>query len=182
MIVYHLDRFKLLQEGQVIEYLRTPIHPEDLNQMVYDKYPKGLSHHGDLYYAREIEQQFISDSILENILEYERLLYYPNRPSRFQSIFTSPSLEQLRQWTETSTFKDRDYNICELEFRHQDFALLDSSWLKFNLNKPSFLTTSYRAKKYWSGQESDNPKYELLVQLPVNVIRCIPKSEFVLDH
>lgn len=181
MIVYHIDRLKSLKEGQTIEFLHPPIEPEVLRNLAIDRYPEGLSHHGDFYFGRMISKDFVSDSILENILEYERLLYFPERPSRFQSIFATNSIDQMNYWIQSNSFREWDFNICELEINHSNYALLDSSWYGFDVKAPSFLTTSYKAKNYWKGEITDNPKYELVVKLPVVVRKCTSKSQYIID-
>lgn len=83
MMVYHIDRGGFLCEGMVLSLSA-----------------EGLSLHGQHYWRSPSVKNpdDVNDFFIEHIFEEIRLAHYPDRPSRFQSLFGCPTMKQLRYW------------------------------------------------------------------------------------
>ena len=83
MIVYHIDRASSLRAG-----------------MTFSCNQYGLTRHGEKYWkaisATDISA--VNDALIEHIFEEIRLQFYPDRPSRFASVFACADLNQLNLW------------------------------------------------------------------------------------
>ena len=111
--------------------------------------------------------------------EYVRVTMFPHMPSRFQSIFALESIDLFQQWPELTRGK---YTIYEIEF-DSPHVCLDSCFLRGGLHFSK--QNSYQgfaagfmfdySQKYWAGIMTENPRIELLIAPPVNVIREVTK-------
>ncbi|HHX62151.1 MAG TPA: hypothetical protein GX707_15795 [Epulopiscium sp.] len=175
MIAYHIDRTNSLKEGDIIELqIFDDIKPAFLGQILNSNYPEGLSRHGGLYYISQSNQVNMKEFILENLLEYERLLKFPDKVSRFESFFASQTLDEALIWKSILSHNPLDkFTIWEVEFNHENYLHLDSSWLYCDIYNFSPLYTAFFANKYWSGETSENPKMELLIKPPIKIVKKV---------
>ena len=171
MFVYHIDRTKSLYINQVLSLENS----FELND-IFNIYNNSLSAHGINYLAQNISND-IPSFIWEIATEYVRILKYPQYPSRFQCLFAVENLEQLNCWK--SFFGNSTFQIVKLECTKA--YKFDANWItkpgSFNnyfktnkFNNISFAAYCYFADKYWSGQPSSSPYWELLVELPCKCI------------
>lgn len=178
MIFYHIDRSNELKVGQILNLQSDSNFYQDIK----DKYPDGLSHHGLLYYLKLADTSaftpndyaaFHSECIKEEVLENERLTNFPNKASRFQSLFTVKSYKHISNWINNyQSFKD--YNIFEINSNDYKDEY-DIKWIDKIIDHSP---TSYvYANNYWSGKHSDSPLLEVLIKLPVTIGK---KVEFCL--
>lgn len=181
MIAYHIDRRCSLQKGQTLLL--------DTNCQLgnaFNIYNNSLSHHGKYYLSTNLPPslepgflQINGSFVWEFALEYIRCLNFPKLPSRFQCIFGCQALEDTEMWK--NYFLSTGYtkmNIVKIET--DNVFLGDANWFSqkglyshFKTDKfgnISFSAYCYYANKYWSGEMTDNPKKELLITLPCNVI------------
>lgn len=172
MIFYHIDRYGYLSPGCEIKLLRPLVNPHYLNEVLMNTYPDGLSLHGDQYFARLGNPENNGNAFLENIFEMQRQLHYPKHISRFQSMFATDSIESALYWLERLK-SDRTPTVWEIDVQHDDYVKRDASWLKLDINKPSFLSAIHSAKSYWSGKFTDSPELEILIKLPARAMRKI---------
>ncbi|MEK3658189.1 DUF2441 domain-containing protein [Paenibacillus sp. FSL F4-0236] len=186
MIAYHIDRSNLLKEGMLINPVHPRINPELLAEVMNRRFPEGLSFHGNHYFARQANSFMNSDGnlisnnipsvnayLIDNIFEYERVINFPHRPSRFQSIFCSETVREARIWVEFFQLGP-EAKIWEVEIEHENYAKLDAKWLKGDINSLSFIKFSHFAQRYWSGEPNpDESQFELLLKLPVLVKRQV---------
>ena len=93
MIVYHADTHNLLHEGQCLKLrpARTPI---------YNLYPGGVSAFGERAFLRPCNTDQQTMQLIDTVFDYVRVLRFPDKPSRFTSVFASLSLEDSRTWRE----------------------------------------------------------------------------------
>ncbi|MEK3699367.1 hypothetical protein NYE33_20555 [Paenibacillus sp. FSL R10-2199] len=175
MIAYHIDRLGSLKAGETIRLRDVSLNPSILKDILDQRYPSGLSMHGDKYYATQANEGELQDILTENIYEYERRLHYPNLPSRFQSFFASETIETAMFWV--SRIGLHNYNLWEVEFSEDKYVKLDAAWLGIDKNNLSFPVAAYFSEKYWSGVASENPQWELLIQPPVRIIRIVKSSQ-----
>lgn len=170
---YHIDRLGLLKPNDLIELqLVNNINPEYLNEMLNIKYPLGLSNHGKTYCSCLNTEKNKNSYLIETFVEYERLLNFPNKFSRFQSFFAAETLEECIYWNNILN-PDNQFSVWEIEFEHDNFLKLDASWLKGDVSKQFFLYYSDFACKYWSGAVSEKPSLELLIKPPIRIVRKV---------
>ena len=168
-IAYHIDRLRTLHEGQVIQLNTT--HFSDMTE-ISKHFKNGLSEHGIRYFSdlnAFANIGYFNSTLIEHCIETMRLISFPNVPSRFQSLFAIPTLDELDSWEELYG----DYPIYEVEYDTNNSIQLDASNLKGGINEetgefsPCYLL-SY-AKNYLSGKIGENPKMEILIPLPVKI-------------
>lgn len=91
MIVYHADTHRQLQEGQILTLrpARTPIR---------HLYPQGVSSFGERVFLKPENEAQATMQAIEIMFDYVRQFCFPDKPSRFQSVFASASLEDSKAW------------------------------------------------------------------------------------
>jgi len=187
MVAYHIDRKGTLNDNMTINLITEFTGCQYLIDNCLERYPDGLSSHGQQYLlsdkiikSRESSISTIHELILENIREN----YYPHMPSRFQSFFAFPK-ESFAYWSKM--FGD-NYKIFEVEFNNN--ILLDANfysntitsshkldgtpiadWDKSGL--PSITKSMHLAHHYWNQKRCATPLLEYLCKPPINIIREI---------
>jgi hypothetical protein len=99
----------------------------------------------------------------EHYIEMLRMLEFPEEHSRFQSFFAFPKLEQAKDWAAGN----EDIQIFKVEgdsYEKRDMNLL-------NIN--SFHDLFSKGRKYWRGEKSENPDWEVLIEPPVEVVEKV---------
>jgi hypothetical protein len=171
MFVYHIDRANSMSINQVLSLE----NGFDLND-IFNIYNNSLSIHG-IHYLSQNPYNDIPSFLWEFAAEYVRILKYPQYPSRFQCLFAVENLEQLDAWK--TFFEKSNFQIVKLEC--SKIYKFDANWitkpgsfknyLKNNkFDNVSFASYCYFADKYWSGQPSPSPLWELLVPLPCKCV------------
>ncbi len=181
MRAYHIDRGSLLQEGQIINLQKFNDFGEYQNH--FDLlFPEGVSRHGNGHFggffnSNNASYEDIQSTIIEVVFEYERQIYFPDKPSRSQAFFALEKQEDIKCWG--NILSGYNYKIWEIEFEHSNFFKADGSLLKGILLKErrfSFLAISKYAHMYWSQcSNSDKSKiqWELLIKPPVKIVRQV---------
>ena len=167
MKLYHIDRSGHVKEGQVIELIKD--YYSDKTKSEYFK--DGLSSHGRIYFLAD---QVNKDFAIDAIYEYERMINYPNKLSRYQAFFAFDK-KGLISFIEKKQLEDNYYKIYEIDtddYESHDFNLI-KGW--------SHCVISNFAKLYWeSCVSSDNNNeaiYEYLVRLPITIGKEVKLSE-----
>ena len=175
LIAYHIDRAGSLQIGQTIQ----PFIQDNIYRVPHLS-NWGLSVVEDPLTAIETINTHNIEVQAENIRKDK----FPDMPSRFSSFFGIQELEHLSLWRNILHFTN-DAKVYEISY--EGFApLLDAKFLNvkacndiFN-DKPCLQSEIERTIKliesiylYWSGACSKNPLPELLIPLPVTVVREI---------
>lgn len=103
---------------------------------------------------------------IELVFELVRKASFPSMPSRFQSVFAFETL------SEAQNFKANNSKYPSLIYlvEGQRSVKLDMSLLKIGFNAAVGILL---AEKYWSGQQSEIPEWEVLIQPPIKIIRQI---------
>lgn len=164
---FAVDRAGTLMEGMVLELVRHPdVKPDFLQKHVDNLYPSGLSAHGEQYLLRKDSRGNIASPIIELLFENVRKAHFPDRPSRFQSIFACCSIDEARQFR--SSYGEINSPIWEIYTEGPVFKgnmrLLD--------NNQTTLVCSYLAHEYWSGHHGPaelSGLTEVVLELPVTV-------------
>ncbi len=185
MYVYHIDRKNILHLGDELKLspLQDYFSITDSNDQYLSPFTSGLSTHGIKYFAENFKSILSSDDLnsydIELFFEFIRQLHFPNKLSRFQSIFTVQEIAQLEKWGQ---LKVGNYQIVKLKVEHNNYSTHDASFLNrstlVNKNNPGyfkFSPGSYldNAFNYWNGSMSSDPKVELLIKPPVKVVEIL---------
>ncbi len=170
---YHVDRlgeiventsFNLETEYEYldIQCVREIYNESDAINTVKRLYPKGISNHGIrlLFIERSnTPEELIGrlGPLIENVFELVRRADFPDKPSRMESIFGWTSLK------EAENFRD-EYNGGRIFEISSERAFIGDQ--KFLSLTGTVIGTYEQARKYWSGERSQNPSLEVLIPLP----------------
>ena len=199
MVFYHYDRLSALSPGQKVElsrdYCKLGSQAEGVPVVLSEMFPEGLSMHGYHYLDVFVSESLIGVAGAESLsyalrelpsfqiewnLELVRRALYPELPSRCQSIFCLESVEEFLDWPELMTGEGQLVEILVPD--NGKCITLDSRMLSggFLKNGDGVLTGSLpadygQAKRYWSGEVSQAPRFEIVAELPVAVGRVIDR-------
>lgn len=164
-LFYSLDRLGTLNENIEVGLINyKDINPVELQQHVELLFPDGLSRHGERYFLRNDSSPRLSTPSIEILFEYVRRAYYPDRPSRFQSMFAFEDLNQAIEFK--ARYGNGQGTIWQIESKK--YLKADMGLLLFG---NTILVSSYLAHKYWKGEAGQNPIWEVLLMPPIRVIR-----------
>lgn len=167
MKLYHIDRNGHIHTGQKIV-----LNKDFYTEITENEYFKdGLSSHGLRYF---LDDAINKDYAIDAIFEYERMLNFNDKLSRFQAFYAFDA-EGAVEFIKSKYLEDNYYKIYEIE---------TDNFEKHNMNLVrgwSFCTISKFAKLYWSDGEDikkdRKPIYEYLVPLPVTIGKEVSLTE-----
>lgn len=143
---------------------------ENLQEHLYSMFPDGLSFHGWQYLLDR--HDFVKDAngvpyvkheyTVELLFEYQRRALFPNRSSRFQSFFAWQTIEDAK------SFATKDQPIYRLEC--DKYFKADQNLLTVGVQN---IACSHCAHRYWSGEATQFPKWEILLRPPVYIIEQV---------
>lgn len=180
---YTLDSVNGLSSScQVILGAYTPTQHEQavfLSQM----YPDGLSKHGYnyLYNPGPVMNDNSNESkalLIGLVFELVRLSHFPDKPSRYQSLFACQHLSEVRQFRELLADEQKSeqiriapiYEVITNGPVHRgDMRLLNSDCPVLELYRRAHLYWAGEAAPVKEGEKGDKPFWELLIPLPVVV-------------
>lgn len=200
MKLYHLDKDGTLSDGQKIELQSLENLTEEIQKSYFARdFQNGVSKHGQSYLSTELKpnplwwtpdgtplipacefesvKKHPDAQIIELVSELVRRCYFPSLPSRMTSLFAVKEISDLEEWPELG--RKPQTQIFEID-APDDTPKFDSrllcgglslcyagpSWF-IGLHVSGIFDAAYR---YWSGEISDNPRFEYLVQLPIGPI------------
>lgn len=172
MRYYTLDRTGRLSEGMILGLVRhLDVQPDFLLKHVDEMFPEGVTEHGNSYFLRGSRPANSVESAIELLFEYVRRSHYPDRPSRFQSVFAFASVE------ETQTFRKKHGKPTHVIWEVEATLSFKGNMGLLTLAS-SLLTLSWRAHEYWRGQPGKGvPElWECLLVPPVTIVRPIEES------
>ena len=167
-LFFTLDRLQSLKKGQVITLKKFDnISPPELQNHVDAMFPDGVSTHGDRYFLKNDSGPDTLNSQIELFFEYVRRAYFPEKPSRFQSVFGFEKLKQVVSFRERfGNGQGVIWKIKADRYFKADMSLL--------YHPETILVYSYFAHKYWAGEPGPDPLWEVLLIPPVQVVKkCI---------
>lgn len=203
MILYHLDRSNTFP-NEPSKQLLFPIETHntlDADQYFNLLYTQGIGKLGERYLNPFDEKiatwEEATDTCknfriytIEYVFEIVRLMHFQSLPSRFVSLFACQDIEGLKLWYEllknnrtdmsNATVKiikpQRKTHICDARWRDMPLTMKYDN----NTRIPMFNPFAYHewAKRYWNGEYTDNPRIEVLCELPVTVVKCISVHDF----
>jgi hypothetical protein len=142
----------------------------DLEKLAIELFPSGLSQHGKSHFldqclviptAQGPAPYVPNIPMIELVSELTRRTFFPEKPSRFTTLFAWASLE------EAFAFKKQygEGNIYEVEAETAFKADMNQLYLG-----GSGVGALFYAMKYWKGEAGSNPIWEYLLVPPVRVI------------
>lgn len=176
---YHVDRSRSLSKGSKIELVKEFTNVDIWNiDGLYSKkdaidrtlqlYDEGISSHGiqyllsqgvTIFHPNTTVPQNIApvEPMIEAIFELVRKSEYPDRPSRFKSMFAWCDLSQANDFREVSG----GGNVFEIEAN--DAFIGDQNLLRLG---GSVIGAYELAKQYWEGIQTNNAVLEAVLPLP----------------
>lgn len=203
MILFHLDRQNTFPSDKA-KQLSYPINITNTtaaNNLFRTIYPHGISKTGERYLSYfDVRSETFEQSketcfnyriyTIEYIFETVRSFLFPERPSRFTSLFACSDPKGIKYWYEllkNNTMDTSKASVKIIEPSGITFTA-DSYWR----DEPVSLSSSHmdwstfspfvyheRAKQYWRGKFTDHPSIEVLCELPVTVCENIPLQTFL---
>ncbi len=157
---YTVDRLNSLSEKQIIS-LNTSTSFDSVYPGIFNQYPEGLSQHGIRYLIEE--KNLDVNFYLELIFEYIRQKNFPDKLSRFQSLFAFKKISEAVKFNETFGNDKSDIWIIESD---------NSLKLDMNLmNTPhQCLELFNNAYTYWDEHSTSDPIWECLIKPPIKVL------------
>lgn len=133
-------------------------------------YPNGISKHGIQYLSEKFDfsksngKDYVSNMpMIELTFELVRKIKFPNKPSRFTSVFGCESYEMAEKFRqEYRNNQGKIYKVLAERWNRLD--------MKFLYVGPSILGNQIMAEKYWSEEPSSNPFWEILMTGNIEVI------------
>lgn len=203
-MLYHLDRSGSLREGATLGLVSSAsddlLRAEGAGAAVARMFPNGISQHGLRYLSTVCSRVFNAPffnlgslegepslAIIEQTFELVRRADFPGMPSRFQSMFCVDDPSDFDAWQEIAAAGGTLFEIVPANPAR--VARLDASFLKGGIAEIverwtvdacySFPSCAALAYRYWSGEMSESPKPEVLVELPATVaasLRTMPPT------
>ncbi len=166
---YHIDRLSQLRKGMLLKLTNySDITPKALQAHVDAMFPDGVTKHGQQYFISPTSIAKHTNSSIELIFEYVRRAHFPDKPSRFQSVFAFKTINDALAFQQK--VDNTNSMIWEVEARNSftaDMHLLSNSC--------TTLYCSFNANLYWEGKHSEMPFWEVLLEPPVKIISAIEK-------
>lgn len=170
-VFYHLDRRTDLEAGQTIHL--EPVAEDEADPLA-SLFPGGLASHGRHYCERDLYADDVHglwDVSCELLFELVRSRRFPERPSRFQSVFAFRAERDVDRFVEAHV--DPPYTVWRVAAADSftgDMTLVDAEDLADGAR---------RAEAYWRGRtDRDRPLWEVLLEPPVTVrerFRTVPE-------
>lgn len=130
-------------------------------------FPEGVSHWGrwQLFEPMRTDQTLMK-AHFELLAEHIRRAYYPERLSRMQALFAYETIEDAQLLIAELNVPSCDVWEVEGEVGHRGD--------KFHLHYCSpAIHTLAMLHRYWEGAASPSPVWEVLLRLPVRVVRKV---------
>jgi hypothetical protein len=146
--LYHIDRNNRLQENQTITLFNDyslnfgdKILEDEISKTINNQYQSGITQHGNSW----LFSANYPSNLIETSFELIRQLHYPGMPSRFQSVFgvDKENIEKMILSIGAQNLNFKIFRVLSGEVVKLDMGLLKGA---------NYITTTYFAHKYWSGE------------------------------
>lgn len=184
MRYYTVDRLGTLNPGMTVicdtdftscRFFPVPDHftRTDLEALTYQLFTDGISSHGKKYL---LDEYLLIDSpqgpvpytphipMIELVSELVRRIYFPDKPSRFTTLFAWGSRDEAVEFQQQYG-TGNIYEVEAEEFFRGDMNLL--------LLGGSCIGALQYATMYWKGEGCCTPRWEYLLVPPIHVIDII---------
>ncbi|MEG2993548.1 MAG: hypothetical protein RR847_04670 [Bacilli bacterium] len=181
MKLYHIDRLGTIESKEELN-LNENIYLEDaacnkcLQLALNQSYKNGLSAHGIKYF---FQNEFANSgavplsNMIDTIFEYERLLNYPDKLSRYQAFYAFDK-EGIIKFINDKNLIIQYHKIYEVESK---------SYERHNMSLvagDTHYNISAMAKCYWEDKEDPWNRivqYEYLLEYPIKIIKEVKLNE-----
>lgn len=171
IVLYSADRRGRYNANALMDFssMQPPVTDTyAIDSFIGAKFNFKISEHGlrYLFPRRELN----GDDLMELIVELVRQMQFPEKPSRYQSIFACKSVEDADSFRKKYREQEGPQPIYEIlinedtNVHHGDMRLLD-----LNASSDNAAMVFTKAIWYWSGISSMNPFWEYIVPLPIQV-------------
>lgn len=164
MELFMVDRRGIYSTGDVVMPKRfTDISPAEMSSLVDNLFPCGLAPHGESYLINNSATIRNKSEFIDWGLEFYRRGVYPEKPSRYTSLFAWDSVEKARYFRLTyGKPSDKIFTIQTNNYHRGDMSLLK--------NDLSVLAFTYIMELYWSGDTVNlEPVWEFICPLPITI-------------
>ena len=180
MKLYHIDRLGTINEKQTLNLHKNIYFENELRDkclsMIMPYYNEGLSQHGIRYLLNnELLNNNVMplSNVMEIVFEYERMLNYKDKISRYQAFFAFDN-NGVKKFIKQKNLSTSYYKIYEVEsdyFEAHNMNLISGS---------KHYDTAEMAKIYW--ENGDDPYgrdvlNEYLLKYPVRIIKEVKLEE-----
>ncbi|MFC4559375.1 DUF2441 domain-containing protein [Virgibacillus kekensis] len=176
MYAYHIDRSHSnhFNKGDNIVLSKSITNFEETNLLLETQFSEGLTKHGQKYLTNSIDPRTPWNNFYETIFEYERKINFPEKISRYQSLFALEKLDDVRYWEEVFQLKGKE-PIWKVYAPDDKVFRADASWFTLENFDQSTLRISYNARQYWSGnlREGYSAKPELLIRGSMRLVERV---------
>lgn len=169
---YHVDRRDELAAGETIELQAIDESSPDGDGGIESLYPEGLSNHGRYYSTLDLyddDSDALWDVSIELLFELVRTAQFPERPSRFQSVFAFRALRDAERFVEK--YVDPPFTVWRVtadESFTADMRLVHAE---------DYAHGAERARTYWRGSTHlERPLWEELLVPPVDVVETVEEQ------
>ncbi|MFV8762071.1 hypothetical protein ACNSO7_27110 [Yersinia enterocolitica] len=172
-IFYTLDRMLSLTTGIQLDLTASACPVTSLQTHALSRFDNGVSRHANnLFFNSNInlvQSEAGCSSIIEILLEERRRASFPEKPSRFQSIFACSTIQGVA-WFRGSSKCPIDTPIFEV-YASTGWHRGDMNLLNMNCTPTEF---SYRLDLYWQGitykaWDNYSPFWEIVIPLPARI-------------
>ncbi len=135
-----------------------------LSQVPLGPFPGGLSRHGEQYVVRGHHPGNREMASFESLIEEIWSGHYPQRPSRFISLFACRTLENARKFGKKYCGESvACFDIRKIEC--ENASVHDMDWLSARHRTIEDRTRDIH--RYWKGLATRTPIWEVLIPLPI---------------
>jgi hypothetical protein len=143
----------------------------DAKNKIDELYPNGVSKHGIQYLSEKFDfpklngKDFVPNmAMIEWTFELIRRNSFKEKPSRFVSVFGCENIEQAKIFKKER--RNNQGNIYKVKAENSFKADMNFLYLG-----PSVLGNQVLAEKYWNGESTKNPFWEILMTGEIEVIK-----------
>lgn len=169
MKLFMVDRRGIYSTGDVIMLKQfADIRPVEMSSLVDKLFPSGLAPQGERYFINNSAMIYERSEFLDWGLEFYRRGVFPEKPSRYTSLFAWDTPEKAKHFRLTDCKpSDKIFTIQTDSYHRGDMSLLR--------NDQSVLGFTYRMELYWSGNTfNPEPVWEYICPLPVTIGEQVP--------
>lgn len=180
MLVYHVDRLGTMTPGVLPLMPIEDSAPSEVRFFADSMFPEGISYAGHVFLKSVPLTDNSNPEIKEIEFEYIRRIWFPEMPSRYQSLFASRTLTEAFSWR-YRLCKGKSYpNTCIWEIEAPDHAMfdLDASWRDIvhrenGVRMYSVWRNYSEAHAYWSRRKTEQTRMEVVLPLSTGQVRAI---------
>lgn len=174
---YHIDREQELISDQTIDLA----HREDVKPEIKEMYPDGLSQFGRIATREALVQgdnvRFVNgqveglnlDALYDSFFELVRRDAFPNKPSRFQSVFCWEEMDTVTHFVRNYA----KYPVTIWKVDGEGYHKADWNFLRTE----TFTHGIQNAHRYWRGEETEDPVWEIVMPLPAQVTEKVAEVD-----